>query len=469
MLFSAAQADTQSVTLTTNKPSGTPLTILVNNSRAGVKVDWGNGSPQTYSAATDGIIEVKGSVAGSTITVSSERAITMLAADDCGLTDIDLTQATDMRSLYLQNNALTSINISKMADLRDLNLSNNQLTAITLSTTAHPVLETLDLSHNAFTTTSFTYGNPNLRYLNVSDNNYKTLTLTKNVALSGLKADNNNISTLNITYSPEFTMISASGNQIGRLTVPETLTTLQQLYLNDNNAKGTLDLGNNKSVNAIDVSNNSLSSVVLPTSTKLQAYSCGNNALTFSSLPRTSATPTIFFSYQPQAAFDISTLPGVQEECWGSNYLPWVSMSPGYDKRQDEAYVIDMTNLRGGSSAGSVKFAFYNVADDGTETELQQATAANKTLDFTNITGKVTFQNAYAKVVGKLTDAGYPDLIIRTLPFAVINTSAEGIDTAVDTEANTLNAPAFDIQGRQTNLQSRGLYIINNKKVLVGK
>lgn len=465
LLASTAWADTQCVKMTTSKAAGTSLTLLLNNSRTGVSVDWGNGTPVAYTQAVDGVIEAKGTVAGATITVTSERPITLLAAEGCGLTAIDLTEAPSLKSLYLQDNELTTIDLTKEKALCDLNLSGNQLAAVTLNAVNNPVLETLDISDNALTSTSFTYGSERLRYLAVSGNGIKTLSLTKDTGLQGLRVGDNNISTLNITALEELTMLDASNNNISRLNVPETLTTLQQVYVANNKISGTVALANNKGLNAVDVSQNEIALVTLPTTAKLQAYDCGDNNLTFSSLPRTNYQPTLYFNYQPQGEFDMSTLAGMNKGSWGSNYLPWATMSPGYDKRQDAAYVVDMTALRSGSSASSVKFAFYQVADDGTETPLEQASAASKTLDFANINGKVTFQKEFKRVYGVLTDDGYPELVIRTSPFAVINSAAVGIDEVQNADEQPVTV--YDIQGRRVESAARGLYIFNNKKVIL--
>lgn len=465
MLTAASWADTQTVVLTTSKAAGTSLTLMLNNSRTGVSVDWGNGQKVAYTQATDGIIEAKGTVAGSTITITSERAITMLAAQDCGLTAIDLAAAPNLKSLYLQDNELTAIDLTKENELRDLNVANNQLKAVTLSTTNNPVLETLNISNNPLSSTSFTYGSENLRYLDISGNGIKSVSLTKDTGLRGLKADNNNISTLNLSSAEELTMVEASHNNLSRLNVPEELATLQQLYVSNNKIGGNIELSANKQLNALDVSHNEIDGVALPSSTKLQAYDCGDNCLMFSSLPRTNYQPTLYFNYQPQGVFDVRTLTGMNKASWGSGYLPWATMSPGYDKRQDEAYVIDMTDLRSGSGNSSVKFAFYEIADDGTETALQQASAASKTLDFANINGKVTFQRELKKVYGVMTDDGYPELVVRTSTFAVLNTTAEGI-SEVET-ATEQPTPVYDIQGRRVESAARGLYIMNNKKVIL--
>lgn len=109
-LFAAAMtaaADSQKVTMTTSRAAGQTMTILVNATRAGVTVDWGDGNVVNYVPEKGGgVQEITGTVLGSTVTIESTKGLVMLSAEDCELTAIDLSKATEMRSLYLQHNLL---------------------------------------------------------------------------------------------------------------------------------------------------------------------------------------------------------------------------------------------------------------------------------------------------------------------------------------------------------------------------
>lgn len=456
-------AQVSTVTMTTNKPVGTEITLLVNTSKTGVVMDWGNGAQQTYTQSENGVIKVVGKVQGENLLLASNRNLTMLSADDCGLTSIDLSHATTLRSLYLQHNELTEINLAELASLRDLNLSYNALAKVSLTATANPLVENLDLSHNPFTSTTWSYGTANLQYMDLSDTGLKVLTMTKNTNLTSLIAENNQLGAVNLTYSPKLTLLQVSNNNVSTLRMNDNMTDMQQFFAANNKINTPINLSQSKGLNTVDVAHNQLSEVILPTSVKLYAYDCGDNALTFAALPRSTYQPTLYFNYQPQADFAFGTLTGVHEGAWSTSYMPWVMMSPGYDQRQNADYVVDMTGLRGGSTSSSVKFAFYEVAEDGTETALTQASASNKEQDFTNISGKVTFQRALTKAYGVMTDEGYPDLVIRTTPFAVLDPNSEGIHS---TEMEQGSGVAYDLQGRRVETMHKGLYIINNKKTL---
>lgn len=458
-----AVADTETVTMTTNKPVGTELTLLVNTSKTGVSLDWGDGNPKTYAGQPTGFIEVTGTVRGTNLVLTSERPITMLSADGCGLTEISLTGAPHMRSLYLQNNELTSISLGTLAELRDLNLAHNQLKAITLSTSKNPTIETLDISDNELTTTSFSYATANLQYLALTSNNFKTLTLANASNLSSLKAADNTLSSVSVKNATNISLIDITNNGTATLTLPATYTGLQQFYAGENELSQALDFSNCKSLNTVDIHNNTLSSVLLPT-VKMQAYDCGGNALTFAALPRTTQTPTAYMNYQPQDDFDMGTLTGMQAGNATTHNRPWVEYNPSYSTRQDSRYVVDMTQLRNGSNTGSVQFAFNEIATDGTETPLVLSSATNQTQDYTNVSGKVTFQRPLRKAYGVLTDPGYPELTIRTTYFTVIDPKADGITNITTGQGTTL--PSYDLQGRQVSKPQTGLYIINGNKVI---
>lgn len=467
VLFAAtltAAADSQKITMTTARPVGQQMTLLVNATRAGVTVDWGDGTPVSYLPTASGVIqEITGTVAGSTITLESAKGLDTFSAEDCELTAIDLTAATELRSLYLQHNLLTSVNVSPLTRLRDLNLADNALAAITLSTTKQPDIQTLDLSSNAFTTTSFSYATPNLQYVNLADNQYKTLTIAKATGLDALIVGGNALSSLNLSGAAQLTTLDASDNNISKINLPaDGLTALQQCLLSDN-AIETLDLSAATELNTLTIARNGARSVQLSSKARFQVYDCSDNALSFGSLPLKAGIPTAYFAYAPQAPLDITDC-GLHEGSWGSAGLPWVLMNPDYANRQKAEYVIDLTPHKDGSAANSVNFEFHAIVD-GQDIVLQKASATEKTLDYSNISGKVTLLKEFRDIYIKMTDPLYPDLVITTNHFASIDGTKDGIDSV--SADPTTSAAAYDLQGRRVNEVREGLYIQGGKKIIV--
>ena len=460
-----ASAEEQTVVLTTSQPEGQTITLLVNATRAGVTVDWGDGTPQAYTSTTNGgVLEISGTLKGANVTVKAAKGWKMLAATDAGLTAVDLSKATELRSLYLQNNALTSVNVANMPELRDLNLANNQLTAVTLNSSKNPLIETLDLSNNPIAATSFIYGQANLRYLNLSGMDYTSLTLTKDVNLDALLVANNALKTLTLTATKDISRIDARGNKLEKMTMPtDGLPQLQQLLADDNYLED-LDISASTDINTLTVARNEISKVTLPSKSKLQVYDCSENALTFSSLPRKTYVPSVYFDYSDQAPFDISAL-GLTEGSWGSKYLPWLKMNPDYASRGDAQYQLDMSAHVAGSGSSSVQFEIVSVTPEG-EKVLEKASATNKTLDYSFVSGKITVLKEFPNLYIRMTDSGYPDLTVATTHFAVIDPTADGIEEVTVDDNSADDTTVYDLQGRRTQSTAKGIYIVGSKKVI---
>lgn len=464
-LFAAAMtaaADSQKVTMTTSRPVGQTMTILVNATRIGVTVDWGDGTPVSYVAEKPGgVQEISGTVLGSTITLEAPKGLVMLSAEGNELTAIDLSKATEMRSLYLQHNQLTSINVSTLAALTDLNLSDNQLTSVSLSATKLPNIETLNLSSNPLTATSFSFAPARLQYLNLADNQYKTLTISKAADLDALIVSGNQLTNLGLPGN--LSLLDARGNNVSKITMPATGEPMMQQCLLDDNAIQTLDLTTSTALNTLTIARNGAQSVALSNKAKLQVYDCSENALSFGSLPIKSNIPTVYFAYAPQAELDITNC-GLHEGSWGTRYLPWLLMNPDYATRSNEEYQLDLTAHKDGSAANSVVFDVYTVKD-GESVLLEKASATQKTLDYSLVGGKMTLLKEYSDIYIKMTDPAYPDLVITTNHFASLDTTKESIDAVVnDLPAST---EAYDLQGRRVQEGRSGLYIQNGKKIII--
>ena len=240
------------------------------------------------------------------------------------------------------------------------------------------------------------------------------------------------------------------------------LPMLQQLLADDNNLE-TLDISESADINTLTVARNEISKVTLPTKSHLQVYDCSDNALTFSSLPRKTYMPSVYLDYSNQAPFDISAL-GLNEGTWTSKYLPWLKMNPDYSSRGDAQYQLDMSEHVAGSSSSSVQFEIVSVTPEG-ETVLEKASATNKTLDYSFVSGKITVLKEFPNLYIRMTDSGYPDLTVTTTHFAVLDPTAEGIEE-VKVDNDDADTTGYDLQGRRTQSTAKGIYIVGSKKVI---
>ena len=69
------------VTLSTSKKVGETVTLQLNQLKHGATVDWGNGTPVTIAKTNEEVLTIPGTVAGSTITITTPSKLETLICD----------------------------------------------------------------------------------------------------------------------------------------------------------------------------------------------------------------------------------------------------------------------------------------------------------------------------------------------------------------------------------------------------
>ncbi len=399
----AVQAQDRVVKLTTARGVGSEMTLLVNNTYSGVTVDWGDGTVQTYKGA-EAIVEVRGAVKGSVITITGGVTWDMLACAGCDLTAIDLSGAKDLRSLYCQNNALTSLDLRGMGSLVDLNCSNNQIEKLTYTTASKPEndlksIETLDVSDNKLSG-SFANGFTTLVVLDVSNNEITSLSVSKNAKLDVLNCSNNALKALTLSSNKQISTVVCNNNEITTLTLPKDISTIRQFICDDNVITSAFDLSACGELSDLSCANNSITSISLPYDTKVNSLNLTNNHLSFASLPRRVKRP-VYLSFMPQKPFDVSGFEGMKKKD-GVPYMPVVT----WDTRGDATLNLSEYMYVGGTSSATgtreVTIEWYKINEDGTRTELKSGTSSTPN-DYSISSGITSFFTPAPKVVGRLT------------------------------------------------------------------
>ena len=442
----ALSAQERSVTLTTSKAVGSEITLLVNLTNEGVTVDWGDGNPQTYVDDNDPIAEIKGTVKGSTIRVSSNKTWTMFSCAGCGVTSIDLSNARDLESLYCQDNALETIDLKDMNALRDFNAANNALTAIEYTKASYPesdlkAIENFNVANNKLSGT-FVIRAASLRAADISNNAFTTTYLTSNPNLDMFICSDNQIKTLNASKCTSLSTLVCNGNGITSLTLPTSTTTLQQLVIDDNAITATLDLSGNASLYDLSVANNGLSMLYLPAKTKLNTLNLSGNKLTFNALPLKAVMPP-YISFMPQAKVDISGYDNVLDK----DGVPYVALSTWATRTKEQLNInslryIGVTPSSSGMSEGTT--LWYAVEASGDTIQLEQGKTSSAPNDYFVSSGKYTFftphGRAFARIMGNnaYKSAGF---YIETSDIAIGEESTTGIST-VPTTDDGLNVTA---------------------------
>ena len=365
---------------------------------------------------------------------------------------------------------MTTLDVTRLSKLTDIDVSGNQISALTLSEAKNPLLENVNLANNGMQRLNnggnFIIRTASLQHINVSGNNFMGIYVTSNVNLDALQCAGNKFTRLDLSRVGSLTTLVANDNKLSSVTMAFStgLPELRQLIL-DNNELATLDVRLSSHLYDLSVSNNNMSNLVIP-SIKLGSMNCGGNALSFRSLPVSRFQPaTGYFAYTPQADLDVTSR--LKKADNGAYYVE--QNVDGYSAQNNTKYILDLTDYRKDSSgANTVNFTFFSEDESGNIAELEKASAAKRTLDYTASSGKFTFMTPKKKVYAVLTQRDYPDLNIKTTVFAVGKDQTTGVAT-IQT-ATDASAVIYDLQGRRVATPEKGtLYIINGKKVLYNK
>jgi hypothetical protein len=139
----------------------------------------------------------------------------------------DISQLTELKSLYVDANGLQTIDVTMFPKLKNLSVNGNNLTSIDVS--QNPALEWFGVNDNPVTSLDVA-NNGALKYLNAVNNTGLTsLDLSGNPALLMLSAENSGLTSLDLSNNPDMThlfIVGNPGNDDGEfvITLPESFT-----------------------------------------------------------------------------------------------------------------------------------------------------------------------------------------------------------------------------------------------------
>ncbi|MDR3285980.1 MAG: hypothetical protein LBT27_00880 [Prevotellaceae bacterium] len=228
-----------------------------------LKVDWGDGKNNTYTAANAEIKHTYADNKERTIVVKAENltqfgdkviADTVNALMVGKIQKINFTSTPDLKAVRIVNNNLAEINLNGATALETLWVYSNNIT-------------TLDVSKNAALTN-----------LNCAKNQLKTLDVSKNIALKSMNCNDNQIDSLNASKNAALTNLNCAKNQLK-----------------------TLDVSKNIALKSMNCNDNQIDSLTVTKNTALTALYCNNNNLVesainslFASLPKNPSTKDVY-------------------------------------------------------------------------------------------------------------------------------------------------------------------------------
>lgn len=256
-----------------------------------ISVDWGDGN--IIEVATVGqfdgytTTDVIGTpLAGGQVKIYTTGALSYFEAvskvGEAGITDIDVSKATQLTHLYVNGNKLKALDLSNNVALTRLYVNNNSLTSLVLS----PSVTYVNAQNNSLERFDASVV-PNLTYLNIASNKLTSLDLSANHVLANLFAQDNQMTTFVLGRNEtEKLSVNVSGNQLTSLDLIE--------------ATG---LGTAKA--RLFAQNNKLSQIKY---SSLTTANLSGNSFTLSTLPRQNIAT---LTYAPQQPMEIVSTNGV--------------------------------------------------------------------------------------------------------------------------------------------------------------
>jgi hypothetical protein len=247
-----------------------------------------------------------------------------------------------------------------------------------------------------------------------------------------------------------------------------------------------LDLSGATSLYDLDCSNCGLTTLLMPSKTRMNTLNVSNNKLNLGVLPLSTFKPNQL-SFEPQSNVDISGATGLKVTDGVLNIATTVWANRTKD-------VVDLGTYRyiGANEANPISdntFEWISVDEDGNETTLVAGTSTSASNDYYGKNGKFAFFTPHKKAYAKITSKTY-QVSVNTVPIAIgsdltriESATTEGTLELRSTEYGVWisgdNTPVniFTLDGRKVwtgvAIQSgvhvnldKGAYLINGKKVV---
>lgn len=281
LLKTRANNATNTILVTTS----TAVSFTVEKSSQ-IVIDWGDGNSDidVFSHTYTDNLPVH------TITFNgTQNAIQKLDCHQQEIIFLDVTKDTLLTELICRNNRISQLNLSD--NIKKLNCSYNNLKTLDISSSKSLLelqcnsnnLSQLDASHNKY-----------LNILTCSDNQLESLDVSLNLDLVYLSCSNCRLSKLDIRNNLHLERLECASNQ---LTGTLDITSLKELkyFMCMYNRLDSINISSdNKNLIEIWCYNNQLSSLTIPDQSSIQTIYCHNNRLKKLALPN---CPELTFIY----------------------------------------------------------------------------------------------------------------------------------------------------------------------------
>ncbi|WP_294590808.1 hypothetical protein [uncultured Phocaeicola sp.] len=190
--------------------------------------------------------------------INNFTGLTYLDCSENSLSDVDLSQLTNLQTLIAENSEIESLNVDNLSELKVLRCRYNKLKELNVGQFSQ--LEELDCSGNSLTRLDA----ENLISLTSLKYSYNqginTLDVGKLINLKTLECDGNGITDLDVTALTGLETLRCSYNDLSELNVG-TLSSLKVLAFSGNHRISTVDLSNLTYLEELDLSDTGLETI----------------------------------------------------------------------------------------------------------------------------------------------------------------------------------------------------------------
>ncbi len=328
--------------------------------------------------------------------------------------NLDFSNCTGLKRIYLNSNKITAIDFSNCNKLVTFSCDFNNISILKLSGCIS--LDNFFCNSNKLQEIDVSSCNK-VQSINAGMNLFSTINVSNCPELSKLTLEGGAVTSLNLEQNPKLVTLYLGNNQLTSIDL--TKNPLLEDFRCNKNKLTNLDLSNKPNLKKVLAHTNKLESLNLSgsISTPLEQFTCHENNLKFSALTFGAANQDIY-TYAPQNAIQGGQIASTKTIDLSSEYL-----------------------IEGKVTV----FNWFDVTS-GSETPIT-LTGNNGIFNLTaNMVGK--------KLVCKMTNASYPDFNENPLNYAVEiiqgNTAQESI--TISSGFHTIAYPNPAIKGRAVNL-----------------
>jgi hypothetical protein len=379
--------------------------------------------------------------------VSNNTNLTSLYCDNNQLTALDVRQNTALTTLYCGGNQLTVLDVSNNAGLEKLGCNNNQLTVLDVSNNTKltqlicsaNLFTTLDMSKNTAVNILTCYYNSNLKKVTISNSDLTNYVFTGCSSLSTMVLTSSTVPTIKEKQFDEFTNLN--------------------FYVKDGKYSYATSADNG--------------------STIVNAYKTATNWSTYADriypyLPKTVTAAKIATLYLP---YEVAIPSGASAYyCKGSDnqsYISLAQLTGGVIPANTPVIVTsenaaDFNFLGNGGSTDAI--SGINDVLKGAASDITNET--NKYLTLGQKTNSSPAEYGFYTYTGDKIAANTCYIEKSAATAKTITLSFDGGTTTIDAATATAE-PAmkvyYDLQGRRVLNPTKGLYIVNGKKVVINQ